>query len=143
MKTPLFYKLSIITLFLFLVSCDNYKIVKLDKVKEFSYQITWDDLNISSKVKIKYMDERLHYIVELKDLDGLPIKETDYYESLWNGSILLRLLDEDSFLLLERDLPLKGFLYKHSNGTFLGEGSLQFEESEYLKIHDSQTGFKY
>ena len=74
---------------LVLIGCDNYKIVKWDEVKEFSYEMTFDDFNLSSKIKIKYMDERLHYQVELGDIDEEQIEETDYYGRLRKKSIVL------------------------------------------------------
>ena len=127
---------------LVLIGCDNYKIVKWDEVKEFSYKMTFDDFNLSSKIKIKYMDERLHYQVELGDIDEEPIEETDYYGRLSKKSIVLMFFDEDDFLLLETNLPVEEFSRKTSNETLIRWGTLESKESTYLKIHDSKTGLK-
>ena len=47
---------------------------------EFDNYITWSDLNLRVTIKTKYFDSRIHYILDIYDIDDQPLSETQYYE---------------------------------------------------------------
>ena len=153
MKTLKQTKFLMITLsLLVLVGCDQYEfvnldeylIIKKDKTKDYPSEIKWSGLNISTKVTTKYMDGRLHYIIFLEDLDGGPIQETDYFENLINnGELRLTFRDIDGFKLHDTSLPIINFTnVTKGNKRFSirEEDSVQFKESEYVKINQVNVG---
>ncbi len=137
---------------LVLVGCDNYEfvntdeylVVKKDETKEYSNEMTWKGLNISSTVKTKYIDGKFHYRVVLKDLDGVPVPETDYYENLNKGSLILTFYDIDRFELHKINISVASFTHYYDEDnlvTRIGtQNSENFSESKYLKVDDITVG---
>tara|TARA_Y100000768_G_scaffold369197_1_gene333853 strand:- start:275 stop:700 length:426 start_codon:yes stop_codon:yes gene_type:complete len=134
-----------------LVGCDNYEfvnldeniVVKKDETKEYSNEIKWAGLNISSTVKAKYIDGRIHYRVVLQDLDGVPVPDTDYYENLKKGNLMLTFYDEDRFELHKQYIPIIDFTYYYQDNlvTSIGtQSSENFSESKFLKVDDIMVG---
>ena len=137
---------------LVLVGCDNYEfvnkdeylVVKKDETKEYSKEINWDDLNILSTVTIKYIGDELHYRIVVRDLDKVPILETDYYENLIQGSQVLIFSDMDDFRLHKITVPFGDFDWIMTDDGKVshieGQGSVEFDQSKYSKIHDIRIG---
>ena len=88
--------LSIIATFFILTSCNTS-----NDLREFENYITWSDLNLKVTLKTKYFDSRIHYILDIYDIDGLSLSQTQYYEKLVNGTLVLNFLDKDEFVLDE------------------------------------------
>ena len=88
--------LSIIATFFILTSCNTS-----NDLREFENYITWSDLNLKVTLKTKYFDSRIHYILDIYDMDGLSLSQTQYYEKLVNGTLVLNFLDKDEFVLDE------------------------------------------
>ena len=95
-KKHYFNFLLLIATFFILSSCNtsNNNEPKLDE-----YSITWSDLNLKANLKTKYFDDRIHYILDLYDIDGMPLSETSYYGKFTNGTLILNFLDKDQFVL--------------------------------------------
>ena len=95
-KKHYFNFLLLIATFFILSSCNtsNNNEPKLDE-----YSITWSDLNLKANLKTKYFDDRIHYILDLYDIDGKPLSETSYYGKFTNGTLILNFLDKDQFVL--------------------------------------------
>ena len=95
-KKHYFNFLLLIATFFILSSCNtsNNNEPKLDE-----YSITWADLNLKANLKTKYFDDRIHYILDLYDIDGKPLSETSYYGKFTNGTLILNFLDKDQFVL--------------------------------------------
>ena len=147
------YKLFITTtLLLVLVGCDQYELVntdeyllvKKDETKEYVREIRWSGLNILSTVRLKYIEGKLHYRIEVEDLDKVLIKETDYYKSLINGSQVLVFSDVDNFTLHEIEVPFRKFKNimndDGSSSSIEGQGSEEFDEIKFSKIHTVRLG---
>ena len=88
--------LSIIATFFILTSCNTS-----NDLREFENYITWSDLHLKVTLKTKYFDSRIHYILDIYDIDGLSLSQTQYYEKLVNGTLVLNFLDKDEFVLDE------------------------------------------
>ena len=95
-KKYYFNFLSIIATFFILTSCNTS-----NDLREFENYITWSDLNLKVTLKTKYFDSRIHYILDIYDIDGLSLSQTQYYEKLVNGTLVLNFLDKDEFVLDE------------------------------------------
>ena len=95
-KKYYFNFLSIIATFFILTSCSTSN---GNDPKEFENYITWSDLNLKVTLKTKYFDSRIHYILDIYDIDNQPLSETQYYEKLVNGTLVLNFLDKDEFVL--------------------------------------------
>ena len=95
-KKHYFNFLLLIATFFILSSCNtsNNNEPKLDE-----YSITWSDLNLKANLKTKYFDDRIHYILDLYDIDGKPLSETSYYGKFTKGTLILNFLDKDQFVL--------------------------------------------
>ena len=90
--------LSIIATFFILTSCNTGN---GNDPREFENYITWSDLSLKVTLKTKYFDSRIHYILDIYDISGQPLSETQYYEKLVNGTLVLNFLDKDEFVLDE------------------------------------------
>ena len=95
-KKYYFNFLSIIATFFILTSCNTSN---SNDPMEFENYITGSDLNLRVTLKTKYFDSRIHYILDIYDIDGQPLSETQYYEKLVNGTLVLNFLDKDEFVL--------------------------------------------
>tara|TARA_Y100001970_G_C13883752_1_gene675146 strand:+ start:123 stop:566 length:444 start_codon:yes stop_codon:yes gene_type:complete len=137
---------------LVLVGCDNYEfvntdeylVVKKDDVREFSDETTWKGLNILSITKIKYTDGKVQYKIKVSDIDGEPIKETDYFEKFKEGSLLISFRDKDNFelhnLRLEVKKSFSTVMEDNIQTSLSSEGSFDFEESKFVKINMVSIG---
>ena len=143
--------LMIIISILVLVGCDKYEVVnkdeylvvKKDEVKSYSWETTWRGLNILSKVKTKYIDGKLLYKISVKDIDGLPITKTDYYETLKKGNLNIIFRDKDDFVVHEELVGVHTFSIEMVDNieTSIGrEGSFDIEEIQYVKIDKVMIG---
>ena len=155
MKILQLNKTLIITLsVLTLVGCDNYEfvntneyhLIKKDEVKYFNSEIKWDGLNISTKVTTKYLDGRFYYRILVEDLDGEPLQETVYYEALRQGTLRLLIYDKDNFEIVN-EIPIKVTEMHNRVGqdgktrvALVLQGSIQMQESKYLKIDNISVG---
>ena len=139
---------------LVLVGCDNYEfvntdeyhVIKKEEVKEFESEIKWDGLNILTELEVKHLDGRFFYKVLVKDLDGEPIQEQDYYEALRKGNLRLLIRDKDDFKIVN-EIPLKVSLFNSRVGidnktpySLVTQGSIQMEETTYIKIDTIRVG---
>ena len=125
------------------VNTDEYLVVKKDETKEYSDETKWKGLNISSTIKTKYMDGKVHYIIKVEDIDGLPIKETDYYETLKKGYLKLGFRDKDNFELHDVSIKVSTFtggMIDDEEMVIFEQGSFDFEESKYIKIDKLTVG---
>ena len=137
---------------LVLVGCDNYEfvntdeylVVKKDDVREFSDETTWEGLNILSIIKIKYIDGKVQYKIKVSDIDGEPIKETDYFEKFKEGTLLISFRDKDKFELHKLRLEVKKsfttVMEDNIPTSISSEGSFDFEESKFVKINMVSIG---
>ena len=95
-KKYYFNFLSIIATFFILTSCSTSN---SNDPKEFENYITWSDLNLKVNLKTKYFDSSIHYILDIYDIDGEPLSETQYYEKFIDGTLVLNFLDKDEFVI--------------------------------------------
>jgi hypothetical protein len=137
---------------LVLVGCDNYEfvntdeylVVKKEETKIYYLETTWKGLNILSEVKTKYTDGKVYYIIDVSDIDGVPILETDYYETLNQGYLEIIFRDKDNFELHEESIKVTNFSIgvddNNIETTIVKQGSFDLEESEYIKIGKVRIG---
>ena len=95
-KKYYFNFLSLIATFFILTSCSTSN---SNDPKEFENYITWSDLNLKVNLKTKYFDSSIHYILDIYDIDGEPLSETQYYEKFIDGTLVLNFLDKDEFVI--------------------------------------------
>jgi len=90
-----FNSLLLIAAIFSLSSCNS----DTNEPKEFKEFITYYGLNIEVNLKTKYFDSEIHYIVDIEDISENHISETEYFEKLKGGSLVLDFLDRDGFVL--------------------------------------------
>ena len=131
-KKYYFNFLSIIATFFILTSCNPGN---GNDPKVYKNYITWSGLNLEVDLKTKYFDSRIHYIIDIYDMDDIPLSETQYYEKFTKGALVLSFLDKDEFILddliFEVDTATNILDFQNRVKSLQFKGSEIFNEDKY------------
>lgn len=127
------------------VNTDEYYVVKKNEVRNFESKIQWSGLNISTNLEVKHLDGMFYFKISVEDLEGESIQETDYFENLLKGGLILYIQDKDGFQIVnEMVLPINLFDNEIGKGNkehaLVEQGSFVMKETTYIQIGEIKVG---
>lgn len=123
----------------FLVNCGQ------EETKEFVETITWSGLSLEVTIKTKYFDKKINYMIDIEDINKVPIRETDYYERLKKGKVLIQFMDKDYFEIFTHEIKINDFSGTVLDGKEIGlviQKSREIDKLLYSKINKVVLGTK-